>query len=198
MVAPISGVTVGSLRDRQKERCTIINDEERSTEVLCPGIEGAVDIQVPLVGDGTGGGTSCNGIFIPGHTVKCDEPGTTGESDTVKKVGYDEHISSRDQVKCKGTNVRVLDATQMQTDRHLVSGCRVLEGYGKHVATALGQTTFNSHITTGSSSNAPLLFRPLTIPPVLQLLGENTITLCYKRNSAIWPDPLARLAASLA
>ena len=39
----------------------------------------------------------CDGIPIPGHNIRCDESSATGESDAVKKVGYDECIT---QAQC--------------------------------------------------------------------------------------------------
>jgi Ca2+-transporting ATPase len=46
--------------------------------------------------------TPCDGIFISGHNVRCDESSTTGESDAIKKVGYDECISLREADQALG------------------------------------------------------------------------------------------------
>jgi P-type E1-E2 ATPase len=32
----------------------------------------------------------CDGIFLSGHNVKCDESGATGESDAIKKDSFEE------------------------------------------------------------------------------------------------------------
>lgn len=164
MFAPISGVKAGFLRNRQKEQCLLLNDEECRAEVVRPGIEGTGDFKNLLVSDGPDLSTPCSGISSSGHAVKCGEPCTTGGSDAIKKAGYDERISLRDQSGCKGINMRGLDAARMHRAHPLASG--VLEGSGQHVVTALGQTTLDSHVTTGPSRSTSLLFCSLTIPLV--------------------------------
>ena len=37
----------------------------------------------------------CDGVFLSGHNLKCDESGVTGELDAIKKVFYDECITRR-------------------------------------------------------------------------------------------------------
>jgi len=37
----------------------------------------------------------CDGIFISGHNIKCDESGTTGESDAIKKLPYADVVGSK-------------------------------------------------------------------------------------------------------
>ena len=32
----------------------------------------------------------CDGVFLSGHNVKCDESGATGESDAIKKLSFEE------------------------------------------------------------------------------------------------------------
>jgi Ca2+-transporting ATPase len=38
----------------------------------------------------------CDGIFISGHNVKCDESGATGESDAINKLNFSEIIKVSD------------------------------------------------------------------------------------------------------
>jgi Ca2+-transporting ATPase len=70
----------------------------------------------------------CDGIFLSGHYVKCDESGATGESDAIKKLSFEECmvISSRD------------DARLAHTDCFVLSGSKVLEGVGRYVVVAVG------------------------------------------------------------
>lgn len=36
----------------------------------------------------------CDGVFLRGHNVRCDESGATGESDAIKKVRLLERLGS--------------------------------------------------------------------------------------------------------
>lgn len=42
----------------------------------------------------------CDGIFLHGHNVRCDESGATGESDTIKKHSYEDCIHLDDEGLC--------------------------------------------------------------------------------------------------
>jgi Ca2+-transporting ATPase len=81
----------------------------------------------------------CDGIFLSGHNVKCDESGATGESDAIKKLTYDECIAYR---KDHGEE-------QAHTDCFVVSGSKVLEGVGSYVVVAVGTKSFNGRIMMG-------------------------------------------------
>jgi hypothetical protein len=81
----------------------------------------------------------CDGVFLSGHNVKCDESGATGESDAIKKVSYDECIALRGSEG--GTH----------TDCFIVSGSKALEGVGKYVVVAVGTKSFNGRIMMGMS-----------------------------------------------
>ena len=79
-----SKVMVGSLNDWQKERqFRVLNDkkEERGVKVVRSGIERVIDIKELLVGDVAllepGEIVPCDGIFISGHNIRCDESGAT-------------------------------------------------------------------------------------------------------------------------
>ena len=80
----------------------------------------------------------CDGIFIQGHNVKCDESGITGESDAIKKLSYAECVSAEANGKLGG-----------HTDCFIVSGSRVIEGYGSYVVIAVGVKSFNGRIVMG-------------------------------------------------
>jgi len=154
--AHFSKVMVGSLNDWQKERqFRVLNDkkEERGVKVVRSGIEHVIDIKELLVGDVAllepGEIVPYDGIFISGHNIRCDESGATGESDAIKKVNYDECISLRDQAKCEGVDPHAFDAPNAHTDCFLISGSKVLEGYGKYVVIAVSQKSFNGRIMMG-------------------------------------------------
>jgi Ca2+-transporting ATPase len=144
---------VGSLNDWQKERqFRILNDkkEERGVKVIRCGVERIIDVKELLVGDiallEPGEVVPCDGIFISGHNVRCDESGATGESDAIKKVSYDDCIVLREQAKHEITNGHGLDAAHAHVDCFMVSGSKVLEGYGRYVVIAVGQKSLNGHI----------------------------------------------------
>jgi Ca2+-transporting ATPase len=169
----ISKVMVGSLNDWQKERqFRVLNDkkEERGVKVVRSGIERVIDVKDLLVGDVAllepGEIIPCDGIFISGHNVKCDESGATGESDAIKKVAYDECISLREQTKREGADAHAFDAPNAHTDCFLVSGSKVLEGYGKYIVIAVGQKSFNGRIMMGAFFHFSPHFRSPIIPLV--------------------------------
>jgi len=180
---------VGSLSDWQNERhFRVLNDkkEERDVKVVRSGIESVIDVKELLVGDVAllepGEIVPCDGIFISGHNVECDESGTTGESDTIKKVNYDECIALREQAEFEGVDAHDFDAPNAHTDCFLVSGSKVLEGYGKYVVIAVGQKSFNCRIMMGMFSESYPGFRTLTTPLVSQLSGEIPALLRCRRS----------------
>lgn len=84
----------------------------------------------------------CDGIFISGHNVKCDESGATGESDAIKKHSYSECV----ELTRKGP------ADHPHTDCFMISGSKVIEGVGKYVVVAVGTKSFNGRIMMGMHS----------------------------------------------
>ena len=110
--AHFSKVMVGSLNDWQKEhhQFHVLNDkkEERGVKVVRSSIEHVIDIKELLVDDVAllkpGEIVPCDGIFSSGHNIRCDTTGATGESDTIKKVNYDECITLRDQARREGVD----------------------------------------------------------------------------------------------
>lgn len=137
---------VGSLNDWQKERqFQALNEkkEERGVKVIRDGVEMVIDIKEVVVGDialvEPGEIIPCDGVFISGHNVKCDESGATGESDAIKKMSYEdclrEGADGGDHAK--------------HTDCFMISGSKVLEGYGSYVVIAVGTRSFNGRIMMG-------------------------------------------------
>jgi Ca2+-transporting ATPase len=154
MVAIAIVVLVGSLNDWQKERqFKVLNEkkDERGVKVIRDGVEMIIDVRQVVVGDialiEPGEILPCDGIFLRGHNVKCDESGATGESDAIKKVPYDECMAILE----KNRKEEGPDAGTGHTDCFMISGGKILEGYGSYVVIAVGQKSFNGRIMMGTS-----------------------------------------------
>lgn len=136
---------VGSLNDWQKERqFQTLNDkkEERGVKVIRDGKEQIVDVHQVVVGDVAliepGEIIPCDGVFLSGHNVRCDESGATGESDAIRKASYEDCVQFIDKGELSA-----------HTDCFMVSGSKVLEGYGSYVVIAVGTRSFNGRIMMG-------------------------------------------------
>ncbi|KAJ7158854.1 hypothetical protein C8R46DRAFT_1002629 [Mycena filopes] len=170
MVAILIVVVVGSVNDWQKERqFQTLNDkkEERGVKVIRGGVEKVIDIKEVVVGDiallEPGEIVPCDGVFLGGHNVKCDESGATGESDAIKKLSYDECMALR------GTE------GEAHTDCFVVSGSKVLEGVGKYVVVAVGTKSFNGRIMMalrGDADNTPLQLKLNALAELIAKLGS--------------------------
>ena len=140
---------VGSLNDWQKERqFQTLNEkkDERGVKVIRDGVEMVIDIKDVVVGDVAlvepGEIVPCDGIFLSGHNVKCDESGATGESDAIRKVSYDECVKIHSEEGAGGG--------EKHTDCFMISGSKVLEGYGSYVVIAVGTRSFHGRIMMGA------------------------------------------------
>ncbi|KAJ7494644.1 Ca-transporting ATPase [Mycena galericulata] len=163
-------VVVGSVNDWQKERqFQTLNDkkEERGVKVIRGGVETVVDIKQVVVGDiallEPGEIVPCDGVFLDGHNVKCDESGATGESDAIKKLSYEECMALRNS-----------DAGA-HTDCFVVSGSKVLEGVGRYVVVAVGTKSFNGRIMMalrGDADNTPLQVKLNALAELIAKLGS--------------------------
>ena len=145
---------VGPLNDWQKERqFQALNEkkEERGVKVIRDGVEMVIDIKEVVVGDialvEPGEIVPCDGVFLSGHNVKCDESGATGESDAIKKISYEDCLKS---LAGEGTDG---GDSLKHTDCFLISGSKVLEGYGSYVVIAVGTRSFNGRIMMGEWPN---------------------------------------------
>ena len=152
---------VGSLNDWEKERqFRVLNDnkEERGVKVVRQGVEHVIDVKDILVGDISllepGEILPCDGIFLSCHKVKCDESDAIGESDAIKKVSYEDCINLREQAK-HDRDGHGFDAASAHTDCFMISGSKVLEGYGKYVVITVGQKSFNGCIMMGTIDDLP-------------------------------------------
>ncbi|EJF64840.1 calcium-translocating P-type ATPase [Dichomitus squalens LYAD-421 SS1] len=176
MVAIIIVVMVGSVNDWQKERqFQALNErkEERGVKVIRDGVEMIVDIKEVVVGDVAlvepGEIVPCDGVFLSGHNVKCDESGATGESDAIKKISYEDCLKSVAEEGAGGGD------PLKHTDCFMISGSKVQEGYGSYVVIAVGTRSFNGRIMMalrGDSENTPLQLKLNDLAELIAKLGS--------------------------
>ncbi|KZV64863.1 Ca-transporting ATPase [Peniophora sp. CONT] len=169
IVAIMVVVLVGSLNDWQKERqFQVLNakKEDRAVKVIRDGEERLIGVHDVVVGDiallEPGEVVPCDGVFLSGHNVKCDESGATGESDAIRKVSYaecQELLNRKRSEKGKGAEGKRALELMGHTDCFVVSGSRVLEGVGRYVVIAVGTKSFNGRIMMalrGDAEDTPL------------------------------------------
>lgn len=123
--AVIIVVLVGSHNDWQKEKAFIklnTKKDDREIKVLRSGKLMMINIKDILVGDvlsiEPGDLVSVDGVFIDGHSVKCDESSATGEFDALKKTGGDQVLELLESGHSDSKDL----------DPFIISGSRVLEG----------------------------------------------------------------------
>lgn len=80
----------------------------------------------------------CDGVFLRGYNVRCDESGATGESDAIRKAPYQECIDEKER------------GAKSKHDCFIVSGSKVIEGVGAYVVIAVGTKSFNGRIMMGN------------------------------------------------
>ncbi|QIX01702.1 hypothetical protein AMS68_007219 [Peltaster fructicola] len=134
IVAIVVVTSVGALNDWQKERQFVkLNKkkEDRDVKVIRAGTTQEISIHDILVGDlllvEPGDILPVDGIFISGHSVRCDESSATGESDILKKTNADEVYSAMEA----GRPLKKLDP-------FMISGAKVTEGFGRMLVTSTG------------------------------------------------------------
>jgi len=179
LVAILIVVLVGSLNDWQKEKQFKWLDEkreERVVKVVRDGIEQTIDVQDVVVGDvvlfESGEIIPCDGIFLSGRNVWCDESHATGDVDAIKKLSYDECIALRearlaeltlDGYPCDGKNTSSLRTGVKlsgldlldHTDCFVFGESKVIEGTGSYLVVAVGPRCF-----MGQSMMGPFLVLP--------------------------------------
>ncbi|KAF8606411.1 calcium-translocating P-type ATPase [Ceratobasidium sp. AG-I] len=173
MIAIFIVVIVGSLNDWQKERqFRKLNDkkEDRGVKVIRDGNEQIINIKDVLVGDiallEPGEIIPCDGVFLRGHNVRCDESGATGESDAIKKVSYEE---------CQAEMRNLKPGEKVKLDCFIVSGAKVLEGVGQYVIIAIGPKSFNGRIMaalSGDTESTPLQLKLNALAELIAKLGS--------------------------
>jgi len=99
LVAILIIVLIGSLNDWQKEKQFKVLNQKREEHVvdICNGEEQMIVIHRIVLGDVVlfepGKIVPCDGIFLLGYNVWCDESGATGKSDMFEKLSYYECIA---------------------------------------------------------------------------------------------------------
>ncbi|KAH7915645.1 Ca-transporting ATPase [Hygrophoropsis aurantiaca] len=184
MIAILIVVIVGSLNDWQKERqFKVLNEkkEERGVKVIRNGVEHVIDVKEVVVGDiallEPGEIVPCDGIFLSGHNVKCDESGATGESDAIKKAPYCDCIALDRLVHGghEGTAGGDVPHGATHTDCFIISGSKVLEGVGSYVIVAVGTKSFNGRIMMAlrtDSENTPLQLKLNSLAELIAKIGS--------------------------
>ncbi|KAF8640285.1 hypothetical protein AX16_010180 [Volvariella volvacea WC 439] len=177
VVAILIVVLVGSLNDWQKERqFRALNEkkDERQVKVLRDGTEKLIDVKDVLVGDicimDPGEIIPCDGIFLSGSNVKCDESGATGESDAIKKVSYERWTQLRLEAKEAGQE------PDPHTDCFIISGSKVLEGVGQYLVVAVGTKSFNGRIMMalrGDTETTPLQLKLNRLAETIAKIGAS-------------------------
>ncbi|KAI8959899.1 plasma membrane calcium-transporting ATPase [Daldinia sp. FL1419] len=134
IIAILIVTLVGSLNDWQKERAFVrlnAKKEDREIKVVRSGKSHVINVHDILVGDvihlEPGDLVPVDGIYINGHDLKCDESSATGESDAIKKTP-------------SGQIMEILESggSQKGLDPFIISGSKVLEGFGTFLCTSVG------------------------------------------------------------
>lgn len=184
MIAVLIVVVVGSINDWQKERqFKVLNEkkEERGVKVIRNGVERLIDVKEVVVGDVAllepGEIVPCDGIFLAGHNVKCDESAATGESDAIKKASYADCLLLKQALSGVHAEGGVLGAEHVSThtDCFVVSGSKVLEGVGSYVVVAVGTKSFNGRIMMAlrtDAENTPLQLKLNVLAELIAKIGS--------------------------
>ncbi|KAN0060767.1 plasma membrane calcium [Thecaphora frezii] len=173
---------VGSVNDYQKERQfkkLNAKKEEREVKAIRQGRPAIISVYDVVVGDilqlEPGEIIPCDGVFLRGHNVKCDESGATGESDMIRKVTYDECLADLDAAREFGEKPK-------NRDCFLISGSKVLEGVGEYVVIAVGPTSFNGKLMLslrGDAEDTPLQGKLNRLAELIAKLGSSAGLLLF-------------------
>ncbi|KAH9021979.1 calcium-translocating P-type ATPase [Lactarius hengduanensis] len=199
IVAILVVVAVGSLNDWQEERQFRALDEkkeDRLVKVIRDGEEQQIDVHQVVVGDVVllepGEVAPCDGIFLSGYNVWCDESTATGESDTIKKLSYDECVALRDKRVMEfdpdgpsgdGESVsasqRKANPSGLESLGHadcfIVSGSKIVEGVGSYVVISVGTKNFNGRIMMAMQrdpENTPLQLKLNDVSEIIAKIGS--------------------------
>ncbi|KAH9025496.1 calcium-translocating P-type ATPase [Lactarius pseudohatsudake] len=191
-------VAVGSLNDWQKERqFQALNEkkEDRLVKVIRDGGKRQIDVHEVVVGDVVllepGEVIPCDGVFLSGHNVRCDEPSATGESVVIKKLSYEKCIALREKRlmesdpdglsgddECVSASQRKTNPSGLEllghTDCFIVSESKVLEGVGSYVVISVGTKSFSGRISMAlrrDSENTPLQLKLNVLVETIAKLG---------------------------
>ena len=84
-----------------------------------------------------------DGVLLDGYNISCDESTATGESDTIRKVPA--------QIALNNTPTHIKFDDDL--DPFILSGSRVIEGFGKFVVTAVGPNSCYGQTLMGISES---------------------------------------------
>ncbi|EFP75603.2 uncharacterized protein PGTG_00934 [Puccinia graminis f. sp. tritici CRL 75-36-700-3] len=182
LVAVAIVTLVGSVNDYQKElqfKKLNAQKEDRSIKVIRQGQEQILQIGEILVGDlllvNAGDLLPADGIFLDGYEVKCDESSVTGESDLIKKVNYNQALQLALQKSGKPSSETLKEEVQLgKTDCFMISGSKVVEGYGRYLVTAVGPNSFYGKIMIslqGDTESTPLQTKLNSLAELIAKLG---------------------------
>ncbi|KAG8213247.1 Ca-transporting ATPase [Butyriboletus roseoflavus] len=190
IIAILIVVIVGSLNDWQKERqFEALNQkkDERTVKVIRDGKEHLIDIKEVVVGDiallEPGEVVPCDGIFLSGHNVKCDESSATGEADAIRKAPYSTCLAMKDARNSArpgddgaiGRQPKHALPSSSHTDCFVISGSKVLEGVGRYVVVAVGTKSFNGRIMMAlrtDAENTPLQLKLNVLAELIAKVGS--------------------------
>ncbi|CAA7263095.1 unnamed protein product [Cyclocybe aegerita] len=156
LVGIIIIVFVGALNDWNRERQLQFLHErknERTTKVIRDGVEQVIDVKDLVVGDvgllQPGEILPCDGIFLSGHNVKCDESWFSGESDAIRKHPFTKVATTP---TCEKDDASV-EVPHSYGDCFILSGSKVLEGAGKYIVVAVGRRSLSGRVQTSLESS---------------------------------------------
>ncbi|KAH9024005.1 Ca-transporting ATPase [Lactarius deliciosus] len=180
VVAILVVVAVGSLNGWKRERQFQVLDEkkeDRLVKVIRDGGKRQIDVHQVVVGDVVllepGEVVPCDGVFLSGQNVWCDESSATGESNAVKKFSFDECVALRDKRLLEfdpdgpsgdGESVSAPQRTANPSglellghaDCFIVSGSKVVEGVGSYVVISVGTESRIMMALQRDSENTPV------------------------------------------
>ncbi|KAK9245125.1 hypothetical protein V1506DRAFT_274454 [Lipomyces tetrasporus] len=140
LVAVVVVVSVGALNDWQKElQFAKLNKrkDDREVKVIRSGKTFNISVFNVLVGEvmliEPGDMVPVDGLFIQGHGVRCDESAATGESNALKKVPGRDAMTAIEKLGSSATGKEL-----EKIDPIVLSGSKVLEGFGTFLVTAVG------------------------------------------------------------
>lgn len=154
--------------------------EDRSIKVIRQGQEQILQIGEILVGDlllvNAGDLLPADGIFLDGYEVKCDESSVTGESDLIKKVNYEQALQLALEKSGQSSIPLREEVLLGKTDCFMISGSKVVEGYGRYLVTAVGPNSFYGKIMISLS-----LLNPLTRLTKLEAIHHQLILIFIEK-----------------
>lgn len=142
LVAVVVVVSVGALNDWQKElQFAKLNKrkDDREVKVIRSGKTCSISVYDILAGDvmliEPGDMVPVDGVYINGHGLRCDESAATGETDALKKTPCNEAMAAVEK-EAGSSSIHAVDP-------FILSGSKVLEGFGTFLVVAVGPNSAN-------------------------------------------------------